>query len=102
MRFIQPPEVLFADEFNRPIFRMGPYDNAAMAENFELARTERMPEIDWQQYFGVGGAFTLTRNGREAICLAVAHLGLAQDDEILIETTSGSSYVSSCVTDHIS
>jgi hypothetical protein len=99
---IQPSEVLFADEFNRPLFHMGPYDNAAMALNFEIATAiQSAPEIDWARYFGAAGSFMPTRNGREAICLAVADLGLARDDEILIETTSGGSYVSRCVTDSI-
>jgi hypothetical protein len=99
---LQPPEVLFADEYNRPVFHMGPYDNAAMARNFEIAAAVGpVPEIDWARYFGAAASFMPTRNGREAICLAVADLGLARDDEILIETTSGSSYVSRCVTDSI-
>lgn len=99
---LQPPEVLFADEYNRPVFNMGPYDNAAMAQNFEIAAAAGpVPETDWAKYFGAAASFVLTRNGREAICLAVADLRLARDDEILIETTSGSSYVSGCVTDSI-
>jgi perosamine synthetase len=82
---------------------MGPYDNAAMAQNFEMARsTDRAPDIDWPRYLGAGNYFTLTLNGREAISLAIADLGVAADDEILIVTTSGSSYVSGCVTQMIS
>src|SRR5437667_6187557 len=103
MRVLQSPEVLFPDEFNRPMFNMGPYDNAAMARNVEIVRAiEQAPEIDWTTYFGHGVCFTLTRNGREAISLALEDLGLAADDEVLIETTSGGPYVSRCVTDGIS
>lgn len=101
--FRQPSEVLFADEFCRPSFQMGPYDNAALARNLELATAAGgAPVIDWLRYFGTGGSFTVTANGREAIAFAVADLGLAGDDEILIVTTSGSSYVSGCVTSAVS
>jgi DegT/DnrJ/EryC1/StrS aminotransferase family len=98
---VQPPEVLFADPFNRPQFNMGPYDNAAMARNFEIAASPTAAETDWKRFFGGVGSLLLTRNGREAICLALADLGLVGDDEVLIETTSGSRYVSRCVTDSI-
>jgi len=99
----QPPEVLFPDEFCRPSFQMGPYDNAAMARNSEIARAaEGPPAIDWPGYFGPGRHFTLTLNGREALAFAVADLGLRRDDEILIVTTTEGPYVSSCVTDTIS
>jgi len=103
MNFAQSPEVLFPDEFNRPSFLMGPYDNAAMVRNFALARaTGPAPEIDWAAYFGTGEFYTLTRNGREAIALALEDLDLAHDDEVLLATTSGGPYVSRCVTDGIS
>jgi hypothetical protein len=98
---VQPPEVLFADPFNRPHFNMGPYDNASMARNFEIAASSAAADIDWERYFDGAGSFMLTRNGREAICLAVADLGLGGDDEVVIETTSGSRYVSRCVTDSV-
>jgi hypothetical protein len=32
-----PPEVLFADEYNRPVFQMGPYDVTALAHNAAIA-----------------------------------------------------------------
>jgi len=28
-----PPEVLFVNEYNRPVFQMGPYDATALAHN---------------------------------------------------------------------
>jgi hypothetical protein len=102
VKFRHPPEVLWADEFNRPVFQMGPYDNTAMAVNYRLPETTApTPVIDWARYFGAARNFTPTCNGREAISLAIVDLDLRQDDEVLIETTSGSSYVSSCVTDAI-
>jgi hypothetical protein len=103
MDFAQSPEVLFPDEFNRPRFLMGPYDNAAMVRNFALALANGPePEIDWAAYFGPGDFCTLTRNGREAIAIALEDLDLAGDDEVLLATTSGGPYVSRCVTDAIS
>lgn len=103
MPFVQPPEVLFADETNRPVFRMGPYDNEAMTANFRLVAANRpAPAIDWAAHLGQAPSFLLTKSGREAIDLAIGDLGLDSDDEVLIETTSGSPYISRCVTDHIS
>ena len=98
---LQPPEVLFADAYNRPVFQMGPYDAAAMARNFELLRAGGGAAADWPAAFGPDGAFTVTVNGREAIALAVDDLGLAGDDEVMIVTTSGGPYISNCVTETI-
>lgn len=99
---ILAPEILHASEFNRPVFQMGPHDNAALALNFEIIRrAERIPEIEWSRYIGKGHSYTLTASGSEAIEMAVEDLGLAATDEILILTTSASPYVSHCVTDAI-
>jgi len=73
-----------------------------MARNFDLVRAAKTtPELDWSAYFGAGGAFTLTVNGREAIDLALNELRLRPDDEVLIVTTTGGPYISRCVTDLI-
>jgi dTDP-4-amino-4,6-dideoxygalactose transaminase len=102
MTSLLPTEVLFADEYNRPVFQMGPFDAAALAENFEIIRSRTDPlSLDWETWFGPAGVFTMTRNGREAIDLTLEDLDLAPDDEILIVTTSGGPYVSRCVTDSI-
>jgi hypothetical protein len=94
-----PPEVLTADEFNRPVFQMGPFDAHALARNCDLVQRASAPvEIDWARYYGDGGAFTLTINGREAIALALDDLEPAPHDEILIVTASGGPYISRCVT----
>lgn len=96
-----PPEVLFADAFNRPVFQMGPYDSEALARNTALADAAEGAETDWGEWFGGAANFTLTVNGREAIDLALADLRLGAGDEVLIITTSGSPYISNCVTSAI-
>jgi dTDP-4-amino-4,6-dideoxygalactose transaminase len=83
------------------VFQMGPFDAMAMAENFDLVRNRALPTLDWAAWFGPAADFVLTRNGREAIDLALDDLDLARDDEILIVTTSGGPYISRCVTESI-
>jgi dTDP-4-amino-4,6-dideoxygalactose transaminase len=82
---------------------MGPHDNAALQLNYELLENagDATVDIDWECYVGSGGACTLTLNGREAIALALADVQLSPGDEILILTTTGSAYISRCVTDTI-
>lgn len=101
MMTLLPPEVLFSDEYNRPVFQMGPCDAAALARNSSIAAASGVTEVDWREWFSGSGPLTLTLNGREAIDLALGELGLARSDEILIVTTSGSPYVSNCVTSAI-
>lgn len=96
-----PPEVLFADVYNRPVFQMGPFDAAALARNLELVRSREATAADWPAAFGPEGAYTVTASGREAIVLALEDLGLAGDDEVMIITTSGGPYISACVTEMI-
>jgi dTDP-4-amino-4,6-dideoxygalactose transaminase len=46
-----------------------------------------------------GGSFVATQSGRSALALILGKLGLASDDVITIVTTSGSDYVSRCVSE---
>lgn len=58
--------------------------------------------IDWWPSFGTPDShYTATRSGTEAIALALHALNLSAGDEVLIVTTSGSPYISRCVTDEI-
>ncbi len=98
---LQPPEVLFADVYNRPVFQMGPHDATAMGRNLEVLRSGGVEPADWAAVFGGDGVYTATVNGREAIALALADLGLTGDDEVMIVTTSGGPYISNCVTEAI-
>jgi hypothetical protein len=47
-------------------------------------------------------AWTFTESGKSAIDLALNSLSLERDDEVWIQTSSGNSYVSRCVTQKIS
>jgi hypothetical protein len=105
-KILQPLETLFADEYNRTVFQMGPHDRVALELNFALIRCAEdkdSPQIVWESYVGgQGSSYTLTLNAREAIAFALEDIGLARTDEVLILTTSGSPYISRCVTDTIS
>ena len=77
---------------------MGPYDATALAHNAAIAAQTGATEIDWREWFSGSGSPTLTLNGREAIDLALGELDLVRSNDILIVTTSGSPYISNCVT----
>jgi hypothetical protein len=82
---------------------MSPYDGRYLAATLDIADADRSPpDIDWQEHFpGPYEHFTLTLNGRSALGSALAEIGPAAGDEIMIVTTSGSPYISSCVTKEI-
>lgn len=51
-----------------------------------------------QAWLDGGTDFRFVKSGRSAISACLEHLGLSAGDEVFIETTTGGSYVSSCVT----
>lgn len=96
------PEAARPDVFNCPMLRMVPFDAAALETNAELASgSTRLPAADLGPLFGPAPHAMFTRSGREAIGLALDDIGLKPDDEVLILTTTGSPYVSACVTETI-
>ncbi|HUA55505.1 MAG TPA: DegT/DnrJ/EryC1/StrS family aminotransferase [Candidatus Sulfotelmatobacter sp.] len=99
---VQAAEVLFPMEFETPMFHMGPFDNAALSKNYALVRQAgSIAEPDWSALVGPASCHIVTAAGREAIGLALRALRLERDDEVLIVNTTGSPYVTSCVTGQI-
>ena len=101
MRFAD--ELLFPPDHLKPKLHMSPFDTGFMEINRRIVESD--PSDDepcWAPLFGApGDAFLPTSSGRAAIAAALDELALAPDDEVLIVTTSGSPYVSRCVTEEI-
>ena len=73
--------------FNSPIY----FSNSIEMQNRIEYFRERFPDK----------SYVYTKNGREAINLALRALSLNREDEVAIFTTSGNFYISSCVTKEI-
>lgn len=101
MRFVD--ELLFPPDHLKPKLHLSPFDTGFLERNrliVEADASDAPP--DWTSAFGEpGDAFLPTSSGRAAIAAALGELALAPDDEVLILTTSGSPYVSRCVTEEI-
>lgn len=93
--------MLHPQQYCEPLLHMGPFDTASFEANAALLRDGAGRELDWVRALGRDGTYTLTTNAREALALALEALGLVRDDVVLILTSSGSPYVSHCVTDEI-
>jgi dTDP-4-amino-4,6-dideoxygalactose transaminase len=96
-------ELLFPPEQLKPKLRMSPFGDGFMEVNRRIVEGDPSDaEPHWAPLFGAAGdSFLPTASGRAAIAAALDELALAPDDEVLILTTSGSSYVSRCVTEEI-
>lgn len=85
------------DLFSGPIYRISPYTTYCRAFNESLVESPNIniatdPRI-YQEIF--------VDSGRRAIDIALMSIGLNVDDDVCIITSSGTSYVSSCVTSSI-
>lgn len=96
-------ELLFPPDHLKPKLHMSPFDTGFLEVNRRIVDDESSSdEPEWAPLFGApGDAYLPTSSGRAAIAAALDELALAPDDEVLILTTSGSSYVSRCVTEEI-
>jgi len=91
--------VLDPCEFQRPSLRISPFRTADIGLNVQWPRNTRIDEYFRQRFPGRGIVYT--RNGREAIALALKQLCLTGDDCVTILTTTGNHYISGCVTREI-
>lgn len=98
-----PDELLFPADQLKPKLHMSPFDTGFLEANRKIAAADSSDaEPDWTALFGgAGDAFLPTTSGRAAIAAALAELALQPEDEVLIVTTSGSPYVSRCVTEEV-
>lgn len=78
--------------------RISPFSYSALDEVAASSGGIMPAEVEKALQDRVGGEFIFTENGRHALHLILVQLGLGPDDVVSIVTTSGSSYVSNCVT----
>lgn len=84
------------DKFLKPNYRISPFRTSLLGANQEIFN---LGEVDNNSIISTfGDNFLFTINGKSAIELALIHLGLSKSDTIAILTTSGSYYISNCVT----
>lgn len=86
-------------EFQRPAFRISPFTTADVSRNAQWPASSGIDDYFANRY--PQRAFAYTRNGREAIYLALQSLNLAHGDCVTILTTTGNHYISGCVTKEI-
>jgi len=93
--FVSPP-----DPFLTPAYRISPFQTAHIAQHRGVVdRGIARSYLD--KRFGKGN-WMLTRNGREAIALAMQQLAPQPSHQTRIRTTSDNLYISSCVTSTLS
>jgi dTDP-4-amino-4,6-dideoxygalactose transaminase len=92
--------VVNPDVFWRPAYRISPFNTSYIRKNKTILSAGKVQSEIFKNFFG--DHFFPCLNGRSAIGLALSQYNLQPDDEILILTTSGNTYISSCVTNEIS
>jgi hypothetical protein len=91
--------VLYPDEFYSPRYRISPFRTEDIADNLQLplsSSAHRSLDIRFQ-----GRSWCFTKCGKEGIELALKALALKPRDCVSILTTTGNTYISSCVTKEI-
>ena len=91
--------VMAPDRYLVPAFKMSPFRTSDLALNRNLPFS-----ADIDDYFSdrfKNRRFVYCANGRQAIGLALKHLGVGANSHVTILTTTGNSYISGCVTAEI-
>ncbi|MEM0542025.1 DegT/DnrJ/EryC1/StrS family aminotransferase [Flavobacterium sp. j3] len=88
--------VINPDSYLLPSYRISPFTTSFLTINQSL-KDDDYCNFYFNQKFSTSN-WTFTLNGREAIALALKSYNLQQDDIVTIITTSGNTYISSCVT----
>jgi hypothetical protein len=90
--------VINGDPFYSPKIGISPFSLSSPKnpQNIDLKGMDKLNQIFQSS------AWTFTESGKNAIDLALNSLSLKRDDEVWIQTSSGNSYVSRCVTQKIS
>jgi hypothetical protein len=91
--------VINPDKFRVPQYSIGPFSTEWIRKNHEIIKSDSLTDRKLlHDYFG---KYVLFRNGRTALYNALSTYNLSKEDEVWILTTSGSKYISSCVTNEI-
>jgi rRNA-processing protein FCF1 len=91
--------IINPNEFLVPSFGMTPFTSKHVAINHQLS--EDVSSIDFLNKKFYNKSWIFTRDGKEAIAIALKHYNLKSEDVVTILTTSQNFYISSCVTKEI-
>lgn len=91
--------VLNPDPYLLPSYRISPFQTHRIG-NRSVYPTSEVAKTYFNERFGEGN-WLITRNGREAIKLALESLDVGTESTVTILTTSNNRYISSCVTNAI-
>lgn len=91
--------IIEPDPYLKPQYNISPFRTTDIALNAKL-----QPSNEIDDYFNErfsGRRYIFTKNGREAIGMALSYYNLAMRDLVTILTSSSNYYISSCVTTQI-
>lgn len=91
--------VINPDPYSLPTYRIGPFQTADVAGNHLLPDSDLIDDYFNKRF--ANKSFVYTKNGRQAMDMALASLNLQKEDVVTILTTSGNFYISGCVTSTI-
>lgn len=94
------PELMNLQSHMRPRINIAPFNGLSMEDMLDqnneiVADISAMRPEFWLDH---GASLNVLRSGRSALKLALLASGVTQNDSVMIVTTTGGSYVSSCVT----
>ena len=92
--------IINPDRFRVPSYAISPFTTESLTIiNDILNNRSNVGGSVTMQFFGEN--FRFTASGKEAISMALSFYNFCHEDEVLILTSSGNKYVSSCVTSEI-
>lgn len=91
--------ILHPDPYCLPSYRIGPFTTKDLSTNRNLKCNDKIDHY-LNERFG-NQDYIYTKNGRQALYLALDSLNLKNDDIVTVLTTSGNLYISGCVTSEI-
>lgn len=93
--------VINPDLYSAPSYRIGAFITSSVARNALLYDKWASVAIDYFNHRFGKDNWIMTKNGREAIAIALRTLNLQYDRKVTILTPSNNFYISSCVTETI-
>jgi hypothetical protein len=91
--------ILNPDPYLLPTYRISPFTTHNVSCNHTLPDSDFIDEYFKERF--AGKSYSYTKNGRQALDIALDSLNLGKNDVVTIITTSGNFYISSCVTNSI-
>jgi hypothetical protein len=91
--------ILDPDRYLLPDYKISPFQTDDIKRNLRLPAGNDVDDYFHKRHPGF--SIRYTRNGREAIRLALTQLDLKRNDRITILTTTQNRYISSCVTGEV-